>query len=267
QLAVFTVFLNEVSTSPVVVDYFTTDGTATTGDNDYIPVPASKPGRVTIPAGASSVQFGVAVVGDSFKEGNENFFVHLVDSRGATISRDTGSGLIVDDDGDFGATSFLVKLTPQSRTGTYSYTVGPLIRDRFRTEGMGISVGDATVREGNLGQQNDVFTVFLNGSMPAISIGNATVVEGAGSVATAARFDVFLSAPSTHDVTVNYQTSDGTATVNSDYALTSGKLTIPRGQTQASVLVPIVRDAMAENAVETFSLNLGGPVGATLAGG
>jgi len=76
-------------------------------------------------------------------------------------------------------------------------------------------------------------------------------------------FTVNLSVPALADVTVHYATSDGTATVaDNDYAATSGTLTIPAGNSNGIINVPIVGDTKAE-ADETFTLTLTNPTGAT----
>src|SRR5207245_8112170 len=63
--------------------------------------------------------------------------------------------------GVFGATQFLVSITPQSAVGDYSYAIGPNIRDRIRTVG---SLGTAMDQDMNAfpGQPN--FSSFFNGA-------------------------------------------------------------------------------------------------------
>ena len=66
---------------------------------------------------------------------------------------------------------------------------------------------------------------------------DASVTEGnAGS--TNAVFSVSLSASSPQTITLAYATSNGTATAGSDYASTSGTLTIAAGQTSGTIAVP-----------------------------
>ena len=55
--------------------------------------------------------------------------------------------------------------------------------------------------------------------------------------------------------TVDYATSDGSATAGSDYTATSGTLTFTTGQTSKTIPVPLIDDALNE-ADETFTLTL-----------
>src|SRR5262249_43167767 len=69
---------------------------------------------------------------------------------------------------------------------------------------------------------------------------------------------------STGSVTVNYATSDGTATAGSDYTATSGTLTFAAGETSKTFTVPIIDDTAVENP-ETVTLPLSNaPSGAAL---
>jgi beta-glucanase (GH16 family) len=77
------------------------------------------------------------------------------------------------------------------------------------------------------------------------------------------RFYVDLSAASQQSVSVNYATADGTAKAGTDYTASSGTLTIPAGQTEAYVDVPIKGDSLRQ-ADQIFYVNLSAPVNATL---
>jgi FKBP-type peptidyl-prolyl cis-trans isomerase 2 len=74
---------------------------------------------------------------------------------------------------------------------------------------------------------------------------------------------VTLSGASTLTVTVNYATSNGTATAGSDYAGTSGVLTFPPGVTSQAFPVTILNDTLDE-LDETVFLALSAPTNATL---
>lgn len=64
-------------------------------------------------------------------------------------------------------------------------------------------------------------------------------------------------------ITVNYTTSDGTATAGSDYVATSGTVTFGPGETQKTFPVTILDDALIENA-ENFFVTLTGVTGASV---
>ena len=102
--------------------------------------------------------------------------------------------------------------------------------------------------------------------MPAVAIGNATVISSPTATSTAT-FTVSLSAASTQTVTVEYVTADGTALAGSDYrAVPPMVLTFTPGQTQQTVTVT-VNPEPAGAAVKTFLVNLFDPNGATIVAG
>ena len=79
-------------------------------------------------------------------------------------------------------------------------------------------------------------------------------------------FAVTLSRAPSGTVTVDYATSDGTATAGSDYTATSGTLSFAAGETEKTVSVPVLDDAHDEGS-ETLTLTLSNPSGAYLADG
>ena len=86
-----------------------------------------------------------------------------------------------------------------------------------------------------------------------------TVSEGGG----AATITVELTGTSTTDITVNYATSNGTATAGLDYTTATGTLIFPAGGTATGVrtktfTVPILQDTLAEG-TETINLTLSAP--------
>ena len=87
---------------------------------------------------------------------------------------------------------------------------------------------------------------------PSISVADATVTEAAGAVLA---FTVSLSRSSSSNVTVDYATSDGTATAGADYTATSGTLTISAGSTSATVDVTVLDDSHDDGG-ETLTLTL-----------
>ncbi|MBD2141966.1 endo-1,3-1,4-beta-glycanase ExsH [Anabaena sp. FACHB-1250] len=99
-----------------------------------------------------------------------------------------------------------------------------------------------------------------NDDVPTLTVNNLTVVEGVDNNAI---MTFTLSTPSNQGVSVNYSTTAGTATANSDYTPVSGTLTIPAGATTATLSIPIVNDNFNEPN-ETFNLALSNPVGAVV---
>lgn len=93
----------------------------------------------------------------------------------------------------------------------------------------------------------------------ALTSDAATASEGDGSVT----FTATLSSASAGTVTVDYASSDGTATADEDYTPISGTLTFAPGQTSQSFEVAVLDDALDE-AEETAVITLSNPVAADL---
>ncbi|MCI0690404.1 IPT/TIG domain-containing protein [candidate division KSB1 bacterium] len=109
-------------------------------------------------------------------------------------------------------------------------------------------------------------TITDDDPSPSISINDVTVTEGhAPQGGGNAVFTVTLSTASGHFVTVDYATSDGTATAGSDYMAASGTVTFSPGATTQTIAVLVNGDALDE-LNETFFVNLSNPANATIAG-
>ena len=70
----------------------------------------------------------------------------------------------------------------------------------------------------------------------------------------------------TGTVTVDYETSDGTAVAPGDYTASSGTLTFGPGITSRSFMVPIANDTVVDGAVETLLVSLRNPTGGVALG-
>src|SRR6266508_1053810 len=193
--ATFDVTLSQISSQTVTVDYATANVTATAPD-DYL----AASGTLTFQPGRTTRPVAVTVNGDTIDEEDETYFVNLSSPVNATIVDGQGLGTITDDDG-----------IPT------------------------LSIGDATVTEGNSGTVNATFTVTLS---PA----------------------------SGQTVSVDYATADGTATAPDDYLATGGNLVFEPGQTTRTVEVTVNGDTLDE-IDETFTTNLSNSVNATIADG
>jgi hypothetical protein len=95
---------------------------------------------------------------------------------------------------------------------------------------------------------------FPGAGVPNVTLSDSvTVNETVGGVN--ANFTLTLSAPTTHRVTINYTTVNGTAEQGSDYTATSGALVLQPGATSGNVSVPVLDDLLDE-ANETFTFNV-----------
>ena len=93
---------------------------------------------------------------------------------------------------------------------------------------------------------------------PTLSISDETAEEGNDAI-----FTVTLSQVSTENVTVNYATTDGTATEPADYVARSDLLTFLPNETVKTIAVTTIDDDLDERS-EVFTMTLSSPSGATL---
>lgn len=192
-LVVFTVSVSPPGMGVVTVDFETADGTATSQSGDY----NSNMGTLTFTNNSAAFVTNI-VNGDYNFESHEYFVLNLSNVTGATLQDGQGRCTILNDD-----------------------------------------------------------------TQKFLSIGNASVVEGdTGTVA--AVFTVSLAPASAIPVSVGYLSSDGTAAVaDLDYAPASGTLTFAPGETAKQVTVTINGDTNAEPD-EVFFVSLLNPVNALL---
>ena len=94
---------------------------------------------------------------------------------------------------------------------------------------------------------------------PRMAIHDVTVSEDAGR----AVFRVSLDKQSTATVTVQYETSNGTASAGEDYVATNGTLVFQPGEQEKTIDVSVSEDTLQEGN-ETFTVSLSPPQNATL---
>ncbi len=107
-------------------------------------------------------------------------------------------------------------------------------------------------------------TITNDDAFPALSIGNASVVEGHSSTILL-NFPLTLTAPApAGGTTFTVNTTDGTAGGGSDFvAIVNGSGSVAAGQTSGTLSVTVNGDTVAE-ANETFTVTISAPVNATL---
>ncbi|MBW4512023.1 MAG: DUF4347 domain-containing protein [Scytonematopsis contorta HA4267-MV1] len=311
NIATFTVSLSNPSSQVVSVNYSTSDGTATTTDNDYTAV-SSTP--ITFNAGETTKTITVSTTGDTKFETDETLTINLSGATNATIAADdTGVGVLTItnndarptisinsvsvDEGDVAI--FTISLSnPSSETVTVNYnttdgsattadsdytaiastpitfnagettktiTVSTTSDTKFEAdETLSVNLTGATngtIATGAAGVGG--LTIRNNDNQPTISIDDVGVDEG-GS----ATFTISLSNPSSQAITVNYSTSNGTATTaDSDYtAITPTPITFNAGETSKTITVSTTSDTKFE-ADESVNVNLAGATNGTIATG
>ena len=106
---------------------------------------------------------------------------------------------------------------------------------------------------------SEVTVTITEDDTPALTIADANATEGDEELT----FTVRLNVASSLEVTVDWVTADGTATQGADYAETTGTLTFDALETEQTVTVPLLDDALDE-ADETFTVALTSAANATL---
>ena len=100
-------------------------------------------------------------------------------------------------------------------------------------------------------------------TLPSVSVGDVSISEGTGGTVTAM---FTLTQDKRGRSTVTYKTANGTATSPADYLARSGTVKFAGKKLTRTVAVTVVSDAIDEPD-ETFSLELTGAKGATIADG
>ncbi len=184
----------------------------------------SASGTLTIPAGETSTTVAIDVLGDTLEETDETFALNLSNATNAGVQTPVGIGTILD-----------------SGSG-------------------GDNSGGDTSGGNNSGGNNS--SGNNSGDAIKLSVEDIEVIEGDRG-RTKAVFSISLSEASTQDVTVRYTTRAKTANARNDFKEASGTLTIPAGETSATITINVRRERIFEPD-ETFILVLRNPTNAVL---
>ncbi len=143
--------------------------------------------------------------------------------------------------------------------GTPSGTINvDLIDDNFIENDEGITVtiqGISPTDSGSISLANTASGVIQDNDIANISISDVTVAEDSGSVTFRIHSDKTAEAPAS--VTVDYTTSDDTASAGSDYTAINGTATIS-GSDHTDITVSVTDDNIVEGD-EEFKLTLSNP--------
>jgi Calx-beta domain-containing protein len=294
----FTIVYGGAAAFGVTVDYATADVTAIAG-SDYV----STSGTAALPhGGCKCATVSVPIIGDTVAENTETFQLNLSNPVGKTLDDNQGVGTITDDDTpgasiddptvaeNSGTMTFTVSLdatapydsilayttTPGTATAGNDYTAGTntlTIPSGSTTGTIDVPILDDATYEGDetltmdlsivsglaLLDNQGTGTIAEDDPVPSVTVDDPAVGEN-GATET---FTVSLDAAAAVDVSVDYATSDNTATAGADYTATSGTATIPAGSTSTPVDVPVQDDSVFEGD-ETFNLDLSGAVNGSL---
>ena len=140
---------------------------------------------------------------------------------------------------DYEFTSGTLTITAGDNRGTISV---PVCDDLAEEDDETFTLQLVSPTNATILDQEATATIQDDDGPPRISVADVTVYEDRGP----AQFTVTLSHEADEDVTVNYATFDRTATQPLDYTATAGTLTIPAGDTTATISVTINDDNLAE---------------------
>ncbi|MEO9966787.1 MAG: DUF2341 domain-containing protein [Reichenbachiella sp.] len=161
---------------------------------------------------------------------------------------------------DFTFVADTVRIPANQSSVTFDFTIFDDVLDEA-DETMEISL--TSPGNANLGT-NSVYTYTIQDNDASVSVefqNSTTTIDEGGSIAQVV---VELSSPSGQDVTVDYAITGGTATGGgTDYALSSGTLTIEAGLQIKTINVALTDDNEEESA-ETIIIDISNPMGASL---
>ena len=286
----FTVTLDEAASGTVTVDYATADGSAEAGD-DY----TAASGTLRFAAGETSKTISVAIDDDIDNESDETFTVTLSNAAGADLGTQAATGTIrnrpvapltasfgnmpAEHDGseftfDLSFSENVAAGYARIRDHAFSVNGANIKKAQRKTQGSnqnwtvtvdptgngGVSItlpetttchnaGGICTDDGR--KLNHSTSDSVQGPV-GISVSDARVEEAAGAVLA---FAVTLSRSASSPITINYATSDGSATAGADYTAASGILTIESGSSSGSIEVTVLDDSHNDGD-ETLTLTL-----------
>ena len=157
---------------------------------------------------------------------------------------------------DYEATTGTLTFSPGEQEKTLSV---PLTDDDDLEGDETFTVSLSGTANATPGDSDATGTIADDDGLSALSIADARVTEGTGPL----RFEVTRAGPSGLPVTVDWATSEGTATAGEDYTKQSGVLTFRVGEKRRTLEVAVLDDALDEDP-ETLSVVMRNPTNATL---
>jgi autotransporter-associated beta strand protein len=140
----------------------------------------------------------------------------------------------------------------------------PIVRDADSEGDEWFSVVLSEATGARITRDSATVTILDDESSAIPTISGSAPLAAETSYPSAAQFLFRLSFPTDYDVRFRAKTVSGTATAGADFVAENEILTIPAGQTEASLFVTMVDDALVEG-TETFTVVLSEAAGATVA--
>ena len=166
-------------------------------------------------AGAFVITFDRPIDPTTFTLADVQIFYRDTDPNGSAVSI-APSNIQPQDNGAFGATTFLVSFPPQSAVGTYSYLVHPNLRDRIRTvtaaQGtQGLVTLDSSAPSGPTPSAPFTIPVATNASTPSVTKSTITLSGHHNQTIQSLTLSLLnLTAPRDGDLTLTLINQDGT---------------------------------------------------------
>ncbi|TFH70252.1 hypothetical protein E3V39_15360, partial [Gammaproteobacteria bacterium LSUCC0112] len=232
------------------------DGTGTGGtDNDTPTLSVSSP---TVAEGSNAV-FTVSL---SKASTTAVSFSPSLSSGTATVGTDTAAASTLEVSTDGGTTWTTVSGAVTIAAGQTSVQLRVATTDdtiHESAETFSLSTGTITGTVTNTGAASGTATITDNDTAPSLAINDVTVNEAAGT----ATFTVTRSGATGAAATVDYATSNGTATAGSDYTAATGTVSFAAGETTKTITINISNDEVFEGS-ETFNVTLSNASGASI---
>ena len=218
----------------------------TVNDNDDLPRLEFDPGAATVREDAGKADLTVTLSPAS--------------DRQVTVDFSTSAGLALGPEDYTSVPETTVNFAPGDTSKTVSV---PIVDDAIFEPAQAFFGNLKNPQNATVGNDQATISIIDNDPAPVVTIGDATVDEGAGT----AEFEVTLTTPARpqREVSVKWSTANGTAVAPGDYT-TVPKTTLAFSSTTSrtqKVAVTIVDD-LDEEPDETFTVVLSDPDGATL---
>ncbi|MFN6441614.1 MAG: Calx-beta domain-containing protein [Nostoc sp. DedSLP01] len=195
---------------------------------------------------------------------NANFTIALSNPsyQTVTVNYNTSDGTAQIADSDYNSGLGTITFNPGETSKVIS--IGVIGDNKFETDEI-FSVNLLGATNASITDSLGIGIIINDDNQPTISISDISINEGNTGATSNANFTITLSNPSSQQVTVNYNTSDGTAQItDSDYNFASGTITFNPGETSKVISIGVIGDNKTEGD-ETFSVNILGATNATIA--
>ena len=227
-----------------------------------VPAVGTFPGPAASAATLPSVSVGDVSISEGTGGTATAVFTITQDKRGrSTVTYKTANGTATSP-ADYVARTGTVKFAGKKLTRTVAVTV---ISDAIDEADETFSLELTGAKGAVISDGEGVAIINDDDPAPTLAAGASTSVpEGQTGDTSFASIDVTLSTASGKQVSVDWTTADGTATVaGNDYVPDSGTLLFAPRETEKVVVISVIGDNATEGD-ETFDVDLSAPVNATL---